>query len=326
MAIGFDLPSLSSARLLYEDPKRAMKETLIRPYQGLWYTITSRYPIGTNVFERDWDLLVVLDACRVDAMREVADEYEYITEVESMLSVGSNSHEWLAQTFSEKWSHEIAKTTYVTANFHSGFVFRDQKLPPDRIDVPFYWTDWNVVDGDGFYEIVDVWDTHRDDTFGVTPPHAVTGHAIDRGRSNEDSRIIAHYMQPHGPYIANAVKNGEEPSEIETGAWRSLRDGDATRAEIWELYLDNLRVVLDQIDVLLENVDAETVAITSDHGEAFGEFGAYGHPEGFPHPVVKKVPWIETTAEDLETRKPDLEAQSDTDVDIEERLEALGYV
>ncbi|WP_436344722.1 hypothetical protein [Natronorubrum sp. FCH18a] len=325
MAVGFNLPSRSSARLLFEDPTRALKEALIRPYQGLWYTATSRYPIGTNVFERDWDLLVVLDACRVDAMREIADEYEFITEVDSIVSVGSNSHEWLAQTFSEAWSQEIAETTYVTANFHSGFVFRDRRLPPDRIDVPFYWTDWDVVDSDAFREVVDVWDTHRNDTFGVTPPHAVTDHVIDRRRSNEATRIIAHYMQPHGPYIANAVQTGEEPNEIESGAWRSLRDGEASRAEIWELYLDNLRVVLDQIEVLLENVDAETVAITADHGEAFGEFGAYGHPEGFPHPVVKKVPWIEASAEDLETRTPDLESESNAEVAIEKRLEALGY-
>lgn len=326
MAVGFNPPSLSSARLLYENPKRAMKEALMRPYQGLWYTLTSRYPTGTNVFERDWDLLIVLDACRVDAMHEVADEYDFINEVDSIVSVGSNSHEWLAQTFSNAWSREIAETTYVTANFHSEILFRDRDYPPHRIEVPFYWTNWDIAEADAFGEIEDLWDGYRDDDYRVVPPNVVTDHVIELGRTTESPRFIAHYMQPHGPYIADAVKNGGEPTSIETGAWRSLRDGQADREEIWDLYLDNLRLVLDQIEVLLDNFDAQNVAITSDHGEAFGEFGAYGHPEGFPHPVVKKVPWIETAGKDLETRTPDLEAQSNTDVDIKDRLEALGYV
>jgi len=41
-------------------------------------------PVGTNIYERDWDALVVLDACRVDILREVADEYEFIDEVDSV--------------------------------------------------------------------------------------------------------------------------------------------------------------------------------------------------------------------------------------------------
>jgi len=30
---------------------------------------------------------------------------------------------------------------------------------------------------------------------------------------------------------------------------------------------------LEYVEILLENVDSETVAITADHGEAFGENG-----------------------------------------------------
>ncbi|MDR5674234.1 hypothetical protein RH858_13980 [Halalkaliarchaeum sp. AArc-GB] len=326
MAVDFNFPSLSSVRILATDLGRATKEMFMRPYQGLWYTLTSRYPIGTNVFEREWDLLIVLDACRVDAMREVADEYEFIENVDSIWSVGSNSHEWLAQTFSKKWSDEISKTAYITANFHSKFLFRENCYPPERLNVPFYWTNWDVVEPDSVQDIVDVWEGYRDDDLEVTPPDIVTDHAIDRGRTRGGSKIIVHYMQPHGPYIANAVKEGTTPTEIERGAWRSLREGQVEKEELWEYYLENLRLVLDQVDILLENFDAERVAITSDHGEAFGEFGAYGHPEGFPHPVVKRVPWIETTAEDQETRTPKISSKSREDVEIRDRLDALGYL
>jgi len=35
-----------------------------------------RLPYGTNVFERSWDVLVVLDGCRADLLAAVADDYD----------------------------------------------------------------------------------------------------------------------------------------------------------------------------------------------------------------------------------------------------------
>jgi len=40
-------------------------------------------PDGTPIYEREWDVLVVLDACRLDLMEGVADEYEFIERVDS---------------------------------------------------------------------------------------------------------------------------------------------------------------------------------------------------------------------------------------------------
>jgi len=92
-------------------------------------------------------------------------------------------------------------------------------------------------------------------------------------------------------------------------------------------YHDNLRFVLDQVAVLLNNFDAENVVITADHGEAFGEMGFYRHPVACPLPIVRKVPWVETSATDTETvdpSAPDPEA-ADTTSSVDERLEQLGY-
>jgi hypothetical protein len=98
-------------------------------------------------------------------------------------------------------------------------------------------------------------------------------------------------------------------------------------AEVRELYLDNLRLALRSVERLLENTDAETVAITADHGELFGELGAYGHPEGVPHPNLKKVPWVETTATDERTSDPDVDiARQESGAEFEEQLRDLGYL
>jgi len=99
---------------------------------------------------------------------------------------------------------------------------------------------------------------------------------------------------------------------------------------VWDEYLDNLRSVLDSVELLLENVDAETVAITADHGELFGEWGLYSHIYGVPHPKLRNVPWVETTATDRETTSAEelLSSYSglNDNENIEERLSALGYI
>lgn len=48
---------------------------------------------STNVFEREWDILLVLDACRVDLLASVADEYEFVQGGRSIYSVGGTSPE-----------------------------------------------------------------------------------------------------------------------------------------------------------------------------------------------------------------------------------------
>ena len=38
-------------------------------------------PYGTNVYTREWDVLVVLDACRADLLRAVAPETDLLDDV-----------------------------------------------------------------------------------------------------------------------------------------------------------------------------------------------------------------------------------------------------
>lgn len=76
-----------------------LPDAVLKGYNAAWLCLTSRWPIGTNVFDRDWDLPIVLDASRVDALRAVAPEYDFLDSIGSILSVGSTSAEWVAQTF-----------------------------------------------------------------------------------------------------------------------------------------------------------------------------------------------------------------------------------
>lgn len=312
---------------------RSLPARLLRPaylfYEASALTVTSRFPVGTNVFEREWDVLLILDTCRVDAMQAVADEYDFISVVDSITSVGSSSFEWMNNTFRTEYGASISDTTYLTQNS-----FVDQILgkggTTGKASLPFEPSRFDVVDPDNFEYIEHLWRAEFDDSSEWTvsgekvsriSPRYTTERAIEAGRSLDPDRLIVHYMYPHDPYV---LADGKLQPRFDT----ALKSGAATREEVWQAYLENLRFVLDQVEVLLENLDREQVVITADHGEAFGEYMFYRHPPACPIPSVRKVPWVETSGSDERTVEPTAPPPSNTDRGAapEERLEKLGYL
>lgn len=306
-----------------DGPRRCAMHGVYTAFLGGWYTLTSRRPVGRNVYQKDWDLLVVLDACRVDVLETVADDYDFFEGIGRVLSVGSHSREWLAGTFTRGWHDDVTRTAMITGNGHTQAVFYDDEFPPKET-VPVCWPAWDVVDGDDFGRLEMVWQDDHPEGYGV-PPRPITDRTIAVGREEDHDRLIAHYMQPHIPYIAEAMREEREPTEDEARGWKRLESGDLDETTHWELYEKNLRLVLDEVELLLANVDAERVAITADHGNVFGEWGTYGHPEGFLHPDVRVVPWVETSASDSGEHVPDARERERVETSVKEHLEVLGY-
>lgn len=314
---------------------QSLPARLFRPaylcYQATALTVTSRYPVGTNVFDREWDALLVLDACRVDALRAVADEYDFIHTVDSMTSVGSSSFEWMNNTFRTQYEQQIRETAYLSQNS-----FIDQ-VPgkggtTGQASLPFEPSGFDVVDREDFAYIEDLWRaefdessewsvTSEDGTVSRTSPRYTTERAIAADRALDADRLVVHYMYPHDPYVLADERFLYRYDD-------AIKSGEATREEAWESYLENLRFVLDEVEVLLENLDRERVVITADHGEAFGEYMFYRHPPTCPLPCVRKVPWVETTGVNDHTVDPTAPPPSDADQDatVEDRLEQLGYM
>ena len=90
--------------------------------QEFWQGITKRvgqYCSGTYVWEKDWDVLCLLDGCRVDVMNEALTDntHSFLPETGSKLrSVGTMSPEWLGRTFKPEFHDKMARTGYVTGN------------------------------------------------------------------------------------------------------------------------------------------------------------------------------------------------------------------
>lgn len=314
--------------VMADSPKQGLLLGAYYTYVGANLTVTSRWADGTSIYDREWDALIVLDACRVDALRAIADEFDFVEDVNSIRSVGSTSGEWMVQTFDRRNEAAIEQTAMVTANVHSGVVLWDRLFPPQYVAAPVTWPAWNPVDPESFALLDEVWDDQWDAVAGTVAPRSVTDRAIAAGRAGGFDRLIVHYLQPHAPYIE--VDEAGEVSTVYREPLKSLQRGELSAETAWEAYLDTLRVVLEEIGLLLDNLDAERVILTADHGEAFGELGFYEHPVCCPHPVVRRVPWVETTACDRDRHQPPQRVRTDEQTDerttVGEQLEALGYV
>lgn len=302
----------------------ALQRASLDAFNGLNFTITSRRPLGTNVFSKNWDILIVLDACRVDATREVADRYDFIDEVRSIWSVGSSSHEWTVQTFSQKYIDEINKTALLSTNPFSIRTFEGGETPPYESAVPIGSLAWNPVTADDF-AYFEMMSNSDPDLSGTVPPWKATDRAIYISRTFDVDRLIVHYFQPHRPFFTRTSDPMEESSLAYDRPYEKYDTGELSYSELWTAYIENLCVVLDCIGVLVENVNADRLAITADHGQLIGEFGLTGHPEGVPHPAIKRVPWIETSASDEKTYSAISDEKGDPD-NVEERLSTLGYI
>lgn len=273
-----------------------------------------RLPYGTSVYDREWDLLVVLDGCRVDTFRAVAPEYGYDSSaVDAVRSVGSSSSEWLEETFDPARA-PVDRTAMVTGNT---------------------WTD-RYLDAGAFAVLDEVWKYAWDDDLRTVPARAVTDRAIRVARECESDRLVVHYMQPHHPFVPDPLEGDSGlartgTASSETNPWVLLRRGEVPVERVRDAYRANLRHVMAEVEALVTNVEGR-VAITADHANLFGEWGLYGHPMHTPVPALLRVPWVETTGRGSRTRDPDQEPPEPLPVSRvygasdRDRLGALGYL
>lgn len=255
---------------------------------------------GERVLERKWDVLVILDACRYDLFTEVASDYEFVVdgEVGSIWSAGSTSDEWLQSNFSPDVTHDNVAMI-------SGNPFTDN------------------LDSSGIDYLDEVWRDSWDEDLHTIRPRPITERAVRYARDHDYKRLVIHYMQPHAPFLENP---GLRPPEYEEDIWRSICRGYVNKSEVWEAYKTNLRRILDEISILRENIDANRLVISSDHGNATGEWGFYGHPGHLPLRCLRQVPWVVTTATDSRSLLPTKNSGSDVADDVEGRLRDLGYI
>lgn len=266
---------------------------------------------GTNVYNKDWDVLILLDCARVDMMQEVCDEYPFLKKIDSHRTTGTNSARWMNSTFTSEYKDKMANSVYITGNMAS-----EENLSNDQ-----------------FHHLEEVWRDGYDEEFAFMPAREITDRAIYYGRKSNYDRMIVHYMQPHLPFILFS-KEDNESIQIEDTQCGGMTVGGLykeenwTRQQLWDSHIENLQYVLNYINILLSNLDADKVVISADHGQAFGENGVWGHPPAQPIDAIQFVPWCITSSSDSGKYKPDYSPSDsiiDEKVTVDEKLKALGY-
>ena len=290
-------------------PVRASKSKWVDRVQRRTYA-RSGYdynPDGVDVFEEDWDNLILLDACRYD---EFEDACTLPGELEHRVSRGSTSNEFVRGNFTGRTLNDVV---YVSDNQWYA------KLKDD-IDAEIHDFVSAPVDGDAHGGL-------------VNHPSTVTEIARNTAEAYPDKRLIVHYLQPHSPYFSS---DGEELFRVPSLS--NLRDSqppfarNRSRREVIEAYRSTLELVLHHAGELIGSLTGKTV-ISADHGEMLGErapgipFRIYDHPGAVYAEQLVKVPWF---VHDFDERKEILAEESDNDVGvdddaIESKLRALGY-
>lgn len=156
---------------------------------------------GKLINNQDWDHLIILDACRFDFFQNVYGEY-LEGDLREVKSRGSTTSEWLAKTYPSKY-----EVSYISANpYINSYGLPLEECTPNLS--PFSWKATEHFD-----DIEDVWDYGWDSEVGAVHPRQVTKKALEK-----EGRIIAHYMQPHGPYISfNSGKKRRHGGEVLAG-------------------------------------------------------------------------------------------------------------
>lgn len=279
-------------------------------------------PDGEAVIDRDWDNLLILDACRYDSF---ADASNLSGETTRRTGVAATTDEFVRLNFDQETHHD---TVYVTGNPRVNL-----NTEPDR-----------------FHDVINVWEDGWDESAQTVLPETMTEAALTAAEMYSDKRLVVHYVQPHAPFVGptaaeipshstqsdhRKLARGKSADDDTENVWDLLQRGVVSRDIVIRAYEENISLVLDEVSKLTRQLQGKT-AVTADHGTLLGErvpplfSRMYGHPVGvYPTPLVE-LPWhvVETgsrqnitSEQPTENRTNDLE-----DGVVESRLKDLGYV
>lgn len=308
--------SLKDLRTALQHPRSFPRE-----FNRLYHTRLRRWEYNRaapNIFEKDWDNLLILDACRYDAFERVYGEFDLPGNLGWELSRGSSTMEFMKGNIN---GTDLTDTVYVTG---TTMLYRNSVL------------DSHVKHN--LHDVVDVWEEAIEvDEWGIRPDR-MANEARAAAEQYPNKRLVVHFIQPHIPFIGEFGR--ERFGDVEGSLWRKQRRGDlgADDADLWRAYMENLRMVVPAVADLLGDLPGKSV-VSADHGQLIGErqrplpFRDYGHPTGIYRDELVKVPWLEydgghrkrVEAGDSNT-KYDEKNRDDLDDKAEEHLRNLGYL
>ena len=216
------------------------------------------------IWEREWDILLLMDACRYDSFLQLLNQIKFpckITySIEEYVSLGSGTMEFIEKNFVGRKFNNII---YITAN-----------------PIP------TILCKNCFYKNIPLWKFCWDKKYDTVPPEMAIKYSLPFIKKYRDKRIIIHFLQPHFP-----------TQNYHGLFWRLILED---REKAIKYYYENLKWIwlnlIDLITYLKNHFKNRKIVVSSDHGQAFGErygiFKIYSHPNYVHVPILLKVPWL----------------------------------
>lgn len=247
----------------------------------------------------DWNVLIILDACRYDYFQEIYEDY-LAGDLKKVKSPDCGTLEWLKAVFEGK---KFDDTVYVSGNPY---------INSEGMKIPHVTRKQGIEKINGFdgsqhfHEVIKVWDWGWKDG-SVKPLEIVEGYKRAKAKYPE-KKYILHFMQPHGPYINEAGGDtgggsrtfdgrggGGDSSSLKKSVVNLIEkhigeeflirlagflDKDLNsmmgtfinegRSGLVQKYRKNLEIALKTVSDLVDNL-AGKIIVTADHGEFLAE-------------------------------------------------------
>lgn len=258
-----------------------------------------------DILQEEWDVLVILDACRFEVFEEVYKK-----------SLKKKGELKKAKTFSEGTKDWM--TSNIKGRDCSDIIY---------IDPIIMFNKW--LPNNNFFKVDEVWKYGWDYNYGTILPEQMTESALKQIKDHPDKRIIIHYHQPHPPFLDPAFrkirKNIVTPKSVQDlmnsktknkshtlshfiqGNMRKILGAErAWRLMIWarmepldemgqtykhfgmdgimDAYKKNMILVLNNLNKILLNVNKKII-ITSDH--------SFNYDRSTKALKKRYVPWLE---------------------------------
>lgn len=276
--------------------------------------------------EEEWDNLIILDACRYDYFERICDNY-LSGNLKKVISPGSGTSEWLRRVFDNKKFDDIV---YVSANpfinprgsnlvegfngrecfykvidvWDRGWDDESKTVPPEKVSKEARMARARYPNK---RLIIHFMQPHQPylslgpirkgfESAAVRAKYSSYKVRIKRdlvGKIRKSiGSIVESFLGSLGRRKAYRIKralNLRPPEESELVAQKYGKN------VLRNAYMENLRIVLEEVVELLERIPNEKSVITLDHGELLGEDGFYSHQ--IDHPLLREVPWLKVEKE-----------------------------
>lgn len=287
---------------------------------------------GIDIFVEDWDNLIILDACRYEAFASAKEQHNLPGNLESRISRGSRTPEWLYANFSGR---QFFDTVYVSAGampYHVGVADPSDPTPHQRE----YAFDLKI------HDLINVWRDPPEGAISVDddnlkdvliPANIMVEEALRVADEYPNKRLIIHIMEPHDPYLGPTGQqlHNQSSSPLYDKLYNNI---NVPVEDIRQAYQENVNIAIEAANDLLNKLNGKTV-VSADHGELLFEkswpipITEIKHPNSTYISKLVRVPWLiddgkrrEITAE---IPQNDQIKSSDISDSAIEQLKVLGY-